>query len=281
MQIGRRHRAGSRLFVVYAIASFVPLAVLGAALLHGYQDQGAARGRDQGRAQAAVIEEMAVAPALSGADLSTGLTDAERERLQAATDLAIFNGSVARLRLRSFDGAVSFSDDGSKDGAVPVEDQAFQRAAHGHTDVRLVDDPRQATDVTVRVLQPIVAASSGQATGVLEVYLPYGEIARAVEADGRRTIWKVGGGLVVLYAVLALISWWTTRALRRHAAAHEHQALHDALTGLPNRQMFRRRADAALARGRKGDGGALVLVDLDHSHRWRDGRRDGQLRSLR
>ncbi|GAA4350353.1 putative bifunctional diguanylate cyclase/phosphodiesterase [Angustibacter luteus] len=264
MQIGRRQRAGSRLFVVYAIASFVPLAVLGAALLHGYQDQGAARGRDQGRAQAAVIEEMAVAPALSGADLSTGLTGAERERLQAATDLAIFNGSVARLRLRSFDGAVPFSDDGSRDGAVPVEDEAFQRAAHGHVDVRLVDDPEQATDVTVRVLQPIVAASSGQATGVLEVYLPYGEIARAVEADGRRTVWKVGGGLVVLYAVLALISWWTTRALRRHAAAHEHQALHDALTGLPNRLMFRRRAEAALARGRKGDGGALVLVDLDH-----------------
>jgi len=104
------------------------------------------------------------------------------------------------------------------------------------------------------VLQPIVAASSGQATGVLEVYLPYAEIAKTVEADSRLTIRRVGAGLIVLYTVLALISWWTTRALRRNAAAHEHQALHDALTGLPNRELFRRRAETALARGRRGDG---------------------------
>src|SRR3954453_4422792 len=128
MRKGARDRRGSRLFAVYAVASFVPVAVLGVVLFRGYADAGEQRGRDQGRAQAAVIEEMAIAPALSGADLSKGLTDSERERLQAATDLAIFNGSVARLRLRSFEGAVAFSDDGSKDGAVPIADAAFKRA---------------------------------------------------------------------------------------------------------------------------------------------------------
>ena len=114
------------------------------------------------------------------------------------------------------------------------------------------------------MLQPVVAAATGQATGVLEVYLPYEQIAKTVEADTRRTIWRVGAGLIVLYAVLALISWWTTRALRRNAAAHEHQALHDTLTGLPNREYFRRSAEAALSRGRRGEGGAVVLMDLDH-----------------
>jgi diguanylate cyclase (GGDEF)-like protein len=264
MQMGRRLRAGSRLFIVYAVASLVPVAVLGAVLLHGYQDQGKARGRAQGEAQAAVIEEMAIAPALNGADLSKGLTRPQRDQLHAVTELAIFNGSVARLRLRTFTGAVAFSDDGSLDGGVPVEDRAFQRAAAGDTDVRLVNDPRQADGVTVRVLQPVVAKASGQATGVLEVYLPYEQIAKSVEADTRRTIWRVGIGLVVLYAVLALISWWTTRALRRHAADNLHQALHDDLTGLPNRELFRRNATDALERLRRGDGGALVLMDLDH-----------------
>ena len=70
--------------------------------------------------------------------------------------------------------------------------------------------------------------------------------------------------LIGLYAVLALISWWTTRALRRHAAEHEHQALHDPLTGLPNRELFRRVAEEALSRGPGADRGALVLIDLDH-----------------
>ena len=70
-----RRAGGSRLFTVYAAASLLPVLTLGAVLLRGYQQQGEERGRDQGRAQAAVIEEMAIAPALSGDDLSGGPSD--------------------------------------------------------------------------------------------------------------------------------------------------------------------------------------------------------------
>jgi len=259
----RRRRAGSRLFAMYAAASLVPVGVLGVLLVHDYQDGGLEHGRDQGRAQAAVILQMAIAPALSGLDLSEGLNKVERERLRSATDLAIFSGSVSRLRLRSFTGTVAFSDDDSVLGALPVSDPAFQAAAAGRTDVRIVDDEPQLS-AAIRVLQPVIAASNGQATGVLEVYLPYDAIAAKVQAETNRAITRLGLGLVGLYAVLALISWWTTRALRRHAAAHEHQALHDPLTGLPNRELFRCTVEDALARGRHGERGALVLVDLDH-----------------
>jgi diguanylate cyclase (GGDEF)-like protein len=259
-----RRRTGSRLFAIYAAASLVPVAVLGAVLVRGYHGQALERGRDQGRAQAAVIGEMAIGPALTGADLSTGLNDGERERLRSATDLAIFHGSVAHLRLRSFDGAVAFSDDGSVLGAVSPSDPGFTAAASGRTDVQIVDDERQANGASVRVLQPVIAAASGQSIGVLEVYLPYDAIAAKVEAETRHAIWHMGLSLLGLYAVLALISWWTTRSLRRHADEHEHQALHDPLTGLPNRELFRRTAEHALQGSRRGEGGALVLVDLDH-----------------
>ncbi len=110
----------------------------------------------------------------------------------------------------------------------------------------------------------MIAESTGEAVGVLELYLPYEPIAEKVEADTRGTIMRLTFGLIGLYAVLALISWWTTRALRRHAAEHEHQALHDPLTGLPNRELFRRVAEEALSRGPGADRGALVLIDLDH-----------------
>src|SRR6476469_2165055 len=156
-----RRRTGSRLFVIYAAASLVPVAVLGAVLVRGYHDQALERGRDQGRAQAAVIDERAIGPALTGADLSGGLSDSERERLQSATDLALFHGSVSRLRLRSFSGAVAFSDDGSVLGAVSPTAPAFRKAADCGTDVRIVDDPQQAPGTTGRVLQPVIAAASG------------------------------------------------------------------------------------------------------------------------
>ena len=264
----RRQRASaSRLFAVYSLASLVPLCVLGAVLARGYHQQGVEQGRQQGLAQAAVIEEMAIAPALGGVDLASGLTTGERERLASATDLAIFSGSVTHLRLRSFDGRVPFSDDGSVTGAVAVTDPAFVAATRGRTSADIVTD---VDDVSaIRVLQPVVASSNGRAVGVLEVYLPYAAIAAKVQADTRRTILRLGLGLLGLFVVLALISWATTRALRRQAASHEHAALHDPLTELPNRELFRRAAEEAVSA--PGAGGALVLLDLDHFKEVNDG----------
>jgi diguanylate cyclase len=251
---------GSRLFVAYAAASLIPVVLLGAMLVRGSQREALESGLEQGRAQAAVIEEMAIAPALTGADLDQQLTAAERQRLQNATDLAIFNGSVKRLCLRGFRGRVVFSDNGSTAGALPTSHHAFRAAVVGRTDVAIVQDPDSASGQVIRVLQPVVAKATGQATGVLELYLPYATIAKHVQAQMRRTYWRLAAGLTALYAVLALIAWSTTRRLRRHATQHQHEALHDALTGLPNRKWFRERAEDAVERGQRG---AIVLVDLD------------------
>jgi diguanylate cyclase (GGDEF)-like protein len=257
-----RH-VGSRLFAAYAAASLVPVVLLGAVLVRGSQREALESGLEQGRAQAAVIEEMAIAPALTGADLDQQLTAAERQRLQDATDLAIFNGSVIRLRLRGFQGRVVFSDNGSTAGALPTSHHAFRAAAVGRTDVAIVQDPNGAPGRVIRVLQPVVAKATGQATGVLELYLPYSTIAKHVQAQMRRTYWRLAAGLTALYAVLAFIAWSTTRRLRRHATQHEYEALHDALTGLPNRRWFRERVEEAVEGAQRGQRGAIVLVDLD------------------
>jgi diguanylate cyclase (GGDEF)-like protein len=48
--------------------------------------------------------------------------------------------------------------------------------------------------------------------------------------------------------------------LRRHAAENEHLAMHDALTGLPNRLSFQRQVEAALIGGARV---GVLLLDLD------------------
>jgi diguanylate cyclase (GGDEF)-like protein len=49
------------------------------------------------------------------------------------------------------------------------------------------------------------------------------------------------------------------------AIAKEHQALHDALTGLPNRELFRDRIDQAIrASRRSGEPAGVMIMDLDH-----------------
>jgi diguanylate cyclase len=261
--------AGTRLFVTYAVASLVPVVVLGAVLAQGSRQDGIERGLEHGRAQAAVVEEMAIAPALHGEDLAQGLTAQERRRLQTATDLAVFRGSVERLRLRDFSGAVVFSDDGwlsgspgaidpGNDWSVRADHPAFRAAAAGATDVQIVDGGSSGR--AVRVLQPIVADSSGRSVGVLEILLPHEAVAADVEAATARNYWRLGAGLAVLYVVLAGISWSSTRRLRRQAARAAHDALHDPLTGLPNREMFRRRVEETT---RRSGSCAVVLVDLD------------------
>ena len=50
--------------------------------------------------------------------------------------------------------------------------------------------------------------------------------------------------------------------LRRHAEDSHFQALHDALTGLPNRTMFREQVQDAVGRS-SGSGFAVLLMDLD------------------
>jgi diguanylate cyclase (GGDEF)-like protein len=51
----------------------------------------------------------------------------------------------------------------------------------------------------------------------------------------------------------------------RAAIAKEHQSIHDALTGLPNRVLFRDRVEQAIQAARRtGEGCSVMLMDLDH-----------------
>ena len=55
----------------------------------------------------------------------------------------------------------------------------------------------------------------------------------------------------------------TTDELRREGEKVNHLACHDALTGLANRMSFRNEAERALRRVRRGEGFALLYLDLD------------------
>ncbi len=264
---GRRRpgaRTSTRLFATYAAASLVPVVALGAVMLRGYQQDAAEQGRAQGLAQAAVITEMAIAPALNSGsgrpDITDGLTTEQLEGMRNATEQAIFRGSVLRLRVRSFSGRVVFSDDGSTSGGVPVADPDFRAAAAGSPRATVISGETEV----IRVLQPLVANASGQSVGVLELYLPYQAIADRFHTQVGRAWWRIGAGLVMLYLVLALLAWWTTRSLSRYAADQEYHALHDALTGLPNRAAYRQQAEAVFAAAdRNGGIGAVVIADLN------------------
>ena len=137
----------------------------------------------------------------------------------------------------------------------------------------------QLCGATQTVLQP--RGETGPASAYLDALgVDDGVVARVPLGDGQG-LFTVGGRLantstfdvddarlfetLVNHAGMALEKGRLIEELRAEAARREHQALHDDLTGLPNRAQFLERAGALLVGRRSSDNEvAVLLMDLDN-----------------
>ncbi len=257
-----------RQFIIFAAISIVPVLVLGLVLAGSYRTEAARRGLAEGRSEALLVAQTAVQPILDGRPLSDGLNSTEAMRLHHLASGAVAQGDVQRLRIRDLKGAVVFSDDGSGFGQRP-EDEALD-ATGGATVVRLTRINSDSVDTgklgpeSVEVYLPLHAGPRHARVGVLEVYLPYSPISADVSQGVRDLYRNLAIGLGILYVVLFGISFWVVRRLRHQVRLNAYLAEHDALTDLPNRSLFHRRARVELARGAKlGYPTTIAIVDLD------------------
>jgi diguanylate cyclase (GGDEF)-like protein len=248
------------------IASLVPVLALGLVLADTYRQDANQRGLSEGQAEAALLAHTAVEPLLGGHNLRSGLQPAETAALKRMSSEAVSTGEIVRLRVRALSGKVVFSSDGT--GLNDTADDEALDAAHGEVvaDITRLDadnNPDGPQGIRVaEVYRPL--SVNGHRVGVLEVYLPYTPIAHDVTA-GLGTLYRdLGLGLAVLYLLLAAISLSATRRLRAQVARNAHLAEHDALTGLPNRELFHRRVVEALADAERGGPEiAVAVLDLD------------------
>jgi diguanylate cyclase (GGDEF)-like protein len=268
----RSWRALRRL-ALYAGTTLVP--VLGLGLILGYRyaheiDQAAVT---DGGALAQVISNSGVEPFLEGHPLSEGLNARERYSLMMSTGNLLSDGTVLRLRVRDVDGTVIFdAANPTAPPGRPTVDAEVQAVANGGEVVELTHLDRDQVDGGtgggVAAIESYVAlfasARPDEPVGVLEVYLPFAPIEQ-VRADSlRRMQVTLACGLFVLWIALAFLVWSVTRKVHRESEKHEHLALHDTLTGLPNRALYADRVQTALAAARRsGQDVGLAVVDLD------------------
>ena len=121
-----------------------------------------------------------------------------------------------------------------------------------------------------RPVEDIPALNAQGGGAILEI------LRHAGQAKWDEWTWQTAGGMPVCVEVLAttyrsrdrLLAQCTFRDIRARKDAEarvRHMALHDALTGLPNRTLLMDRAGQAIAQARRdGTQVGLLLLDLDH-----------------
>ena len=240
----------------FGAMAFVVMAALGMAIGLVLKDQIEQRALAGAVDSARVMTSLAVQPNLQHGDLRYPVSLRRLNELDRQLGTRFFaENSILRLKLFNRDGRLVYSDDRTIVGGHAFDGGNVYTALDGE----IVRNLEQGTDESgsgERVLEvyvPVRLTSGSRPAGVLELYLSYDPVAADIRRDLLTVYLLLGGGLLILYATLFRIVAGASRRLRR-------QALHDALTGLPNRTLLQRRAERAL----RGDAlGAILLIDLD------------------
>ena len=237
--------------------SLAVIAALGLAIGITLKRQIEARALARASQLAEVVAELGVRPRLRAADLEAPLPRARIAALDRMLRTFAEQRDISRLILFDTRGRVAYADDHARIGRDQSSDEEIRAALAGRQTADLeqgmADDGRGAR--TLEVYVPLRLASG--TTGAVELYLPYAPVAKEIRTDVLTVYGLLGGGLGLLFLTLFRIVAGASRRLR-------HQALHDALTGLPNRTLLYERTERSIAAAARAESlVALLLIDLD------------------
>ena len=203
------------------------------------------------------------------------LSDGALRSLAAATRQNMHFGLFVRVKIWSPAGVILYSDVPALRGRqFPIDDDlaaVFAGREDSAADISDLQAPENATERglfshLLEVYVPIRAGTGG-AGRVVAVYELYHDLTLLDNqvASLRMAIWRnVIIGFLALYLSLFTVVRNASRRLLRQRERLTHQALHDSLTGLPNRDQLYDRLHAALRTARPGAAHpALLLMDLD------------------
>jgi diguanylate cyclase (GGDEF)-like protein len=269
----------------FAIASVVPIVALGLILSQYIKHQIERRTLSQETRAATLVARVGLQPHVRPIDLRRGyLPPAEEKALHRALKMERAEDGVARIKIWNKASRIVYSDRKSLIGRRFEAFDPLRRALDGkiHSEIsparRADHASERRLDKLLEVYVPLVARRGKAPIGAAGISLDYGPIEDSIWHETRTMYLLLLGGIAGVYAALFRIVAGASRRLRRqadtlrrqaeelrhHAATKEHQALHDPLTGLPNRVLFADRISQAIRIAkRSGDEVAVFLMDLD------------------
>jgi diguanylate cyclase (GGDEF)-like protein len=250
----------------FTVLSLLCFAVLGVALSQLLAHQIRERALSNTVASAQLLSGTIADTQLRKSDLTGRLSPARVRALDDALAQAQAQGRIARMKIWSPTGQIVYSDDRDAIGRKFEVGHDLSEALAGetHVDVEHGEAAEQEGERELGSLLeayvPLRLSAGAKPAGAFEIYVPYGPVEAAASRDVRKLYALLAGGLTLLFILLYRIVARASRSLRRQAEENRRQALHDALTGMPNRRSLYERLDVLLATGRPL---ALLVADLD------------------
>jgi diguanylate cyclase (GGDEF)-like protein len=253
-----------RLQLRFAIYTAVGLALATAAILIFVRGYATVQAENSVKYHAKFLSSITLGDRLDPEDFAAPVSNMRRAQLDLLFRRRVLVDGTLRATLLSPGGIVTYSTDtaliGKRAGA-----QNLGRTLAGEdirSETATIHTGQRARKV-LRVSVPVRFRGEGL-TGAFVLAQDYAPVS----ASAKHVFLPVAGVLelvlLALYLSLFPILGKVTDRMRNQMNEIEHQALHDGLTGLPNRRLFRDRVEQALARARRGENEvAVLLIDLD------------------
>jgi hypothetical protein len=259
--------APPRLALRFAVYTAIGLAIAAACILTFVRHFGTKQAERAATLQARYIAETTLADGLRPRDFEKPVDETRQSQLDELFREDVLLGSVLSATLYSPAGVVTYSVDPAGLGSRAVDPGRVQESLEGQivTDIRQTrEDGIGGRDAkTLRTFVPVKFAGSGR-SGVVAIYLDYAPIARAAHEAFLPIAGVLEVVLILLYLALVPFLRRASIRMREQMQEIEYRALHDDLTGLPNRVLFQTRIEEVIHESkRRGVSAAVLLIDLD------------------
>ena len=246
----------------FGVLTAIPIVIFGMLLSYLLNDFVYRRTLATAEEQAELVASLGPVQNVDALDIREGERSLRWHSLLADLRDTSLGARGSRLTVWDSTLQVVFSSDENLVGLPSNAPINLERGLSGETKAYTSEEEGQ--EEILSVVTPLRASVNSDPIGVLEISVPYAPIARAVKRDFRIFYVVLVMGLNLLYVALFAVMIRSSRRLRQRAEEHEHLALHDVLTGLANRALFRDRVKQALrVAEREQQTVAILLMDLD------------------
>jgi diguanylate cyclase (GGDEF)-like protein len=261
---GRGREGPPRLVLRFAVSTGIALALAAGAILLVVRHFNTVQAERAATSQARVLASALLSGSLLASDFEGPVSAQRRDTLDELFDRRVLATGVLLVKLYSADGTVTYSTDhrlvGTKTPQLGHIRETLGGTIRGDQ-TTLASEGVQEDRKVLRTYAPVTVAGGSGVTAIFQDYEP---IAQAAEAAFLPIAGIFEAVLLLLFAALVPILRRVTLRIRHQMEQIQHRALHDELTGLPNRTLFADRIEQAILAARRGKGSPVVmLLDVD------------------